>query len=104
MFSIQATKLEGEDITEEGHTKAENLASIQLLIEVQFSDALQSLLMEFKDLFAKPTSLPPNRNFDHSIHLKPNSESVNIRFYQYPPIQKTKIERLEKNMLAASLI
>jgi len=60
--------------------------------------------MEFEDLFVVPTSLPPHRFLDHSIHLKPNIEPVNQRVYRYSLVQKAKIEKLIKDMLDNSLI
>ena len=61
-------------------------------------------LTEFRDLFIEPTSLPPTRALDHSIPLKPNLESVNIRPYRYSPVQKSEIERQVKQMLSISII
>ena len=43
----------------------------------------RELLVEFRDLFAEPTTLPPTRALDHSINLKPNIEPINIRSYRY---------------------
>jgi len=65
---------------------------------------LDELLVKYEDLFAEPRSLPPNRLFDHSINLKPNTEPVNIRAYRYPPIQKNEIERMVRDMLQQSII
>lgn len=45
---------------------------------------IHTLLMEFGDLFATPSTLPPPRFLDHSIHLKPNSEPINHRAYDIP--------------------
>jgi len=62
------------------------------------------LLIEFRDLFMEPNSLPPKRPFDHYINLKPNTKLVNVRSYYYPSRQKTEIERLIKDMLHKSII
>ena len=62
------------------------------------------LLHEFHDLFQEPTTLPPQRPLDHAIHLKPNTEPVNIRSYRYNPAQKTEIEKQVKDMLTNSII
>ena len=59
--------------------------------------------MEFEDLFATPPSLPPHQFFNHSIHLKPNVESVNLRAYRYSPVQKAKIEKLIKDIVNLDL-
>ena len=58
--------------------------------------SLDTLLIEFQDLFAEPKDFPPKRPFDHSIPLQPNTEPVNIRSYRYPHKLKTKIEKLVK--------
>lgn len=80
-------------------------AELKLLMnEVTPCDNLHLLLTEFKDLFLEPTSLPPQRPFDHSIHIKPNAEPVNVRSYLYAPIQKIEIEKQVKDMMAHSLI
>lgn len=91
LYSIQAVELVKEDIDKEEHTKAAKSAVLQLLTRVQFSDALHLFLMEFKDPFAEPNSLPPTRPFDHSIHLKPNSKLVNIKSDTPPPYKRQKL-------------
>lgn len=65
---------------------------------------IDELLADFKDLFVEPKALPPNRTLDHAINLKPNAEPINVRSYRYPPIQKTEIERMVKEMLSQSFI
>jgi len=42
--------------------------------------------LNFEGLFAEPTTLPPQRPFDHALNLKPNTEPVNICSYCYLPI------------------
>ena len=54
---------------------------------------LQALLDEYADIFQEPTTLPPHREFDHAIHLKPGSSPPNVRPYRYSPLQKDEIER-----------
>jgi hypothetical protein len=34
-------------------------------------EQLQRLLVEFEDIFAVPTGLPPSRDYDHHISLVP---------------------------------
>lgn len=46
----------------------------------------------FSFIFQTPTSLPPSRTTNHSIHLAPNSSPVNVRPYSYPHFQKQEIE------------
>ena len=39
--------------------------------------AIATLLQEYADVFAKPTTLPPSRVYDHTIPLLPNTTPVN---------------------------
>jgi hypothetical protein len=34
---------------------------------------------EFQDIFVEPTTLPPVRQMDHQIILKPDSKPINLR-------------------------
>ena len=61
------------------------------------------LLIEFRDLF-EPNSLPPEKPYDHTIILKPNTKPINVWSYRYPPRQKIEIEKLIKDMLQKSII
>jgi len=79
-------------------------ASANAPSEVQFTDSLHSLLVEFEELFLEPTSLSPNCFLEHTIHLKPNTEPINVRSYRYSPFQKAEIERLMKEMLLKRVI
>lgn len=72
--------------------------------QVHEFNSLNILLIEYKDLFSEPSSLPPKRPYDHAINLKPNVEPVNLRAYQYPPRQKTEIEKIIKDMLKKYII
>lgn len=62
---------------------------------------LQHLLEEYEDVFVEPQQLPMHRNLDHKIPLKPNSKPFNLRPYRYPYFQKTKVEKLVREMLNA---
>jgi hypothetical protein len=54
---------------------------------------LQLLLVEFTDVFAEPTGLPPPQPFDHRIHLLSSTRSVVVRPYRYPYLLKDEIEK-----------
>ena len=96
MFSIQAIeKDEGEQ---------EGPPVTNLFGKVTFPTELQPLLIEFKELFVEPHTLPPNCLFNHSIPLKPNAEPVNVRAYRYPPYQNAEIEKQVRSMLHTSII
>lgn len=49
-------------------------------------------------------ALPLTREFDHAINLKPNSEPINIRSYHYPPVQKSMIEKMVREMVQQPFI
>lgn len=65
---------------------------------------IQFLIQKYKHLFQTPTALPPPRNQDHAIPLKPNTEPVNTRPYRYSHYQKDEIERLMEEMLNDGVI
>jgi hypothetical protein len=54
---------------------------------------VQEVIHDNYDLFVVPTSLPPNRVFDHDISLYPESLPVNCKPYRYSPQQKDEIEK-----------
>jgi hypothetical protein len=39
------------------------------------------------------SSLPPHKEYDHTIPLLPNSSPINTRPYRYPPLHKDEIEK-----------
>jgi hypothetical protein len=65
---------------------------------------VQHILSEFSDVFAEPNSLPPSRDYDHAITLKPDATPFNARPYRYSPEHKTEIENQVSKMLAAGII
>lgn len=68
------------------------------------SPDMQNLLSEFSDIFAAPTSLPPQRALDHAITLDSEARPVNSRPYRYSPLQKDEIERQIAEMIAAGVV
>lgn len=65
---------------------------------------LRSLIQQHQRVFTWLGTLPPNRSRDHAIFLHLDASSVSIRPYRYPHIQKDEIEKLVRDMLAASTI
>ncbi|XP_042030060.1 uncharacterized protein LOC121776994 [Salvia splendens] len=65
---------------------------------------VQAVLERFRPVFEVPTGMPPRREYDHRIHLLPNSKPVNVRPYRYPYFQKNEIERQVREMLAQGII
>jgi hypothetical protein len=74
-------------------------------VEVQIVPSeVQHILSDYTDVFAEPTSLPPARDYDHAITLKPDAAPFNTRPYRYSPEHKTEIESQVRKMLAAGII
>jgi hypothetical protein len=65
---------------------------------------IQSLLVEFDQVFSEPTELPPQHQYDHAIALKHDAVPFNARPYRYSPTHKDEIERQVAVMLAAGII
>lgn len=65
---------------------------------------IESLVQEYKDIFAAPSNLPPPRRHDHYIPLKPGSTPVSSNPYRCPIAHKEEIEKITKEMLEAGVI
>jgi hypothetical protein len=61
--------------------------------------SLHELLDQFKDVFEEPTSLPPQRDVDHTIPLQPGADIVNTRTYRLSHSQKDTLEALILQLL-----
>jgi len=70
----------------------------------QGPELLVLLLVEFADVFATPTGLPPPRARDHFIHLLSGTPPVAVRPYRYPQLQKDELERQCRAMEEQGLI
>ncbi|MCH87798.1 hypothetical protein A2U01_0008677, partial [Trifolium medium] len=53
---------------------------------------LTAIIREFEEVFNMPSGLPPIREHDHAIILKPGADIPNIRPYRYPFYQKNEID------------
>ena len=85
------------------------LAVLEALPESSSSESsvppsVTQLLHEYAEVFQTPSTLPPQRQFDHSIPLLHGVSPVNSRPYRYSPAQKDEIERQVNEMLASGLI
>jgi hypothetical protein len=65
---------------------------------------MESLLLDFADIFEAPRGLPPQRRHDHRIHLLPGTAPVVVRPYRYPQLLKDEVERQCADMLAQGII
>ncbi|XP_026420118.1 uncharacterized protein LOC113316109 [Papaver somniferum] len=65
---------------------------------------ITSLLQEYADVFAEPSTLPPPRELYHKIPLKPSSLPISQRPYRCPYIKKAVVEQLVQEMMDVGLI
>ncbi|KAL2319993.1 hypothetical protein Fmac_028962 [Flemingia macrophylla] len=65
---------------------------------------LAILLHTYKQVFAVPKGLPPNRSQNHAIPLMHGTGPVKVRPYRYPHSQKLQIEKMIQDMLEEGLI
>nr|XP_027086609.1 uncharacterized protein K02A2.6-like [Coffea arabica] len=65
---------------------------------------VKELLDKYKDVFAAPTGLPPERSLDHAIPLKSDAQAFKIKPYRCPHSQKTEIEKQVVEMLDNGII
>jgi hypothetical protein len=85
--SIQPAPLQPQEVTADSFGKWYKgndtwaLAVIHQLDSVPQSTSpeIGALLQKYAGVFAKPTSLPPARVYDHTIPLLPNTTTVNSR-------------------------
>jgi hypothetical protein len=68
------------------------------------SEIINEVLEQFKDIFAEPTKLPPQRECDHQIILHPGAKPVNKRAYRLPAYQKDALEKIIEQLLDSEVI
>lgn len=73
-------------------------------MEQKIPAKIEGVSEEFKDVSAEPMGLPTWREKDHAINLQPRIGPISMRPYRYPHVQKSEIEKLVKEMLAAGII
>lgn len=66
--------------------------------------AIANILDNFKDVFAEPNGLPPQRDCDHAINLDPGAPVINQREYRLPHHQKNALEEIIKELLQKGII
>jgi hypothetical protein len=67
-------------------------------------EEIQNILTQFPDVFATPTTLPPQRACDHNIPLILGAQPVNMRPYRHKPELKTEIEHHVTELLESGII
>jgi hypothetical protein len=68
------------------------------------ANLMESLLLDFSDIFEEPRGLPPQRHHDHRIHLLPGTTPVAVHPYWYPQLLKDEVERQCADMLEQDII
>lgn len=66
--------------------------------------AMNELLQKYEDVFKEPQGLPPRRQHDHKIPIKPGAIPINCRPYKYASEKKIVIENMVQDMLQAGII
>jgi hypothetical protein len=89
--------IETEDCSDEEYS----IAAAEMVQNYGFLD---DLLEGFKDIFQVPIELPPKRAHNHTIKLQAGVQLVSVRPYRYPFYQKTKIEKVVKDLLKSGVI
>ncbi|GKE07481.1 ty3-gypsy retrotransposon protein [Tanacetum coccineum] len=80
------------------------LFSLEHTPPTQSFPQINELLESYQEVFATPTSLPPQRQQDHIIPLLPNTPPINIRPYKYPLSQKDVVEAMVKELMKSGVI
>jgi hypothetical protein len=65
---------------------------------------IQTVLVDFEDVFAEMTELPPHKRYDHTVPLLHGATTVNAKPYMYPPLHKDEIEKQVKTLISNGLI
>lgn len=65
---------------------------------------ITDLLQQYSEVFDEPKQLPPTRTHDHHIVLQTESKPICVGPYRYPYFQKTKIEKIVKEMLQSGML
>nr|XP_027071740.1 uncharacterized protein LOC113696535 [Coffea arabica] len=73
-------------------------------LQKDISELVEQVLQQFSQIFATPTGLPPERELDHQITLKPGAEPFKLKPYRYPHSHKAEIEKQVAEMLTNGIV
>ena len=62
--------------------------ALEVSFPADIPDPVRQVLEGHRAVFALPRGMPPQRQFDHRIHLARNTKPINVRPYRYPYFQK----------------
>ncbi|XP_078157488.1 uncharacterized protein LOC144553264 [Carex rostrata] len=89
---------------EEGQMLMAQIFNLGEKVDQQVHPSLVPVLEEFSELFSEPHALPPKRDIDHRIPLKPDSKPINLRPYRFSHYQKLEIDKIIEELLKNSFI
>ncbi|XP_027183746.1 uncharacterized protein LOC113782033 [Coffea eugenioides] len=72
--------------------------------QVDVPERVEAVLQQYSQIFATPTGLPPERELDHQITLKPGAEPFKLKPYRYPHAHKIEIEKQIAEMLSSGIV
>nr|XP_027083907.1 uncharacterized protein LOC113706223 [Coffea arabica] len=72
--------------------------------EEDIPEQVTSVLQQYSQVFATPQGLPPERELDHQITLKPGAEPFKLKPYRYPYAHKSEIEKQVAEMLTNGIV
>jgi hypothetical protein len=70
----------------------------------QTPPCIQEIIDQYHEVFMIPDSLPPSREYDHTINLILGASPVNLRPYRYSPLQHDEIKRQVQEILQFGII
>ena len=73
-------------------------------LQKDIPELVEQVLQQFPQIFATPTGLPPERELDHQIPLKPGAEPFKLKPYRYPHSHKAEIEKQVAEMLTNGIV
>nr|GEU48888.1 hypothetical protein [Tanacetum cinerariifolium] len=68
------------------------------------SPILQQVIVEYEDVFAIPTELPPKKDHENTVPLIEGTQPVNIRPYRHHPSKKDAIEGVVAELQVVNVI
>ena len=87
---------ESTDPLQQAHDDIQQLTSDQ---DAAWTSSLRHILHHFVDIIKPPTSLPPTRQWDHSIELVPDAKPPKQRCYRMSPAETADLKKQLNQML-----
>ena len=84
------------DLCQQAYYEIDELTSDQ---DAAWTQALHQILCDHVEIVKPPTSLPPERKWDHSIELLPDAKPPKQKCYRMSPAETADLEKQIKQML-----